>query len=821
MRAVLLIALALAGCSGAPVPPLPEPPVRPTATESASPPRVLMAAEAHSTLQVEPPSPLPPEHALGAWRQAGATADGRVRWTSPLPFRVDGATGHVPADGMSVHWADRALPWQSAEGVGWSHDAEEVILWLPADRAAPTSGEVLLRAPGALVRHDAMHPNDVADQRVRFRNQTWSGLLLPGAGDIAFELQVPTSPELILAPAPAPAVGGASGPLTLQVMVNDEPIAAWPLTPGDAPTPRRVDLSTWEGQEVRLRFQTTAPVFLGAPSVRSRSVTPRRVVLITIDKLRADHLTQAGYARATTAPWDELALASTRFSSTRTSAPWTTPSLQAAMTGRLPHRFEATQTLAEALADAGFATAWFTGAEGAQPSTGLGRGYQEHHHPDRPAAAQLTDAGLRWLAQHDGHDALLHLRYTDLRLPYREPARYHDRFGGSVVPAGIPIGGDYAAIARQIGEIGDPEKQWLVDRYDSSLAYVADEVKRLVDTLSDDTIVVVFGDHGVEFHDHNYFGQGHTIFDEQLRVPLWIRAPGLPAGEVQDSVNLLDLTPTLRDLLGLPSADARGGSLRALAQGDPAARARWAERPEVFGWTHQTAPWWGVRLGDTKWVTRQGREQLYDLALAPDELTAGMPAGMEKGHAYRAAFGDALGLPTLAAWRFELTPARPNGPPHEALCSVPGGFGRWAVSPDPFHRYEATVRAVGHDEARALVAAWDAPEHAVNDDDGHILMAFAGHGPEVFVETQRPAEEVGHAARCTPRWCVRGPTSTRDCPLGTLTIPPHRDAHYGDQRRIPATRIGWDRNRHFIWGMGMTPLGPIVEHGDVTIRATP
>ena len=86
---------------------------------------------------------------------------------------------------------------------------------------------------------------------------------------------------------------------------------------------------------------------------------------------------------------------------------------------------------------------------------------------------------------------------------------------------------------------------------------------------------------------------------------------------------------------------------------------------------------------------------------------------------------------------------------------------------------------------------------------------------QVYLDTVRPMAEVGYDARCTPRWCVKSPDATRDCPLGTLQIERRFEAHYGEGVRFPMARLAWSHGRQFTWGKGMTPLGDFVEHDDL------
>lgn len=130
---------------------------------------------------------------------------------------------------------------------------------------------------------------------------------------------------------------------------------------------------------------------------------------------------------------------------------------------------------------------------------------------------------------------------------------------------------------------GAPKEEFdldqIIDLYDGCVAEFDDEVGKMLRHLeacglADNTVVVVYSDHGMEFFEHDTWGQGNSaVGDHSARVPLIVRDPRLaPGGRVDDVVRSIDLAPTLLDLLGLaPAAEMDGVSLAAYLR-DPAAR---------------------------------------------------------------------------------------------------------------------------------------------------------------------------------------------------------------------------------------------------------
>jgi arylsulfatase A-like enzyme len=117
----------------------------------------------------------------------------------------------------------------------------------------------------------------------------------------------------------------------------------------------------------------------------------------------------------------------------------------------------------------------------------------------------------------------------------------------------------------------------VIDLYDGCVRNFDDEVARVLDYLgacglADNTIVVVFSDHGFEFFEHETWGQGNSaIGDFSARVPIVIADPriGQPA-KVREVVRTVDLAPTLLELAGVPvPATVEGVSLARLLRGEP------------------------------------------------------------------------------------------------------------------------------------------------------------------------------------------------------------------------------------------------------------
>ncbi len=327
------------------------------------------------------------------------------------------------------------------------------------------------------------------------------------------------------------------------------------------------------GPEVRLIFDARVeadassmafPVW-GDPAVvwpRSAAAPgpPRRnVVLISLDTLRPDRLGLYGHERPTSPTLDALAAESTVFETVIAPAPWTFPSHTSMLTGlhecvhgmagTVGHPFPpGLRPLASRLRDAGYATAAVT-EDGFVDATAFMRGfgyYWENRDGDDRVRRTVAQAET-WLRDEATEPFFLFVHTYQTHEPYFAPAPYDTLFavaeeGGGAIPAA-----QAAADQRQL------------TKYDRAVRYTDASIAPLLDALrarprGERTLLVVTSDHGEAFREHGYTGHGRTLHEEVLRVPLLVRAPGLVAAgrRVPGLVGVIDITPTILDLLGLP-----------------------------------------------------------------------------------------------------------------------------------------------------------------------------------------------------------------------------------------------------------------------------
>jgi arylsulfatase A-like enzyme len=335
-----------------------------------------------------------------------------------------------------------------------------------------------------------------------------------------------------------------------------------------------------------------------SPDVRSGGARSN-VLVISIDTLRADHLSSYGYSRPTSPRIDALAREGVLFEQVVAPAPWTLPSYGSLFTACTPavhragvnsaheERFgrdEDTKneeleilrsdlvTLAESFKAAGWATAGFHANSFLRAKNGVDRGFDRWVFYQYHAPVGI-DLALDWIERNRIGPWFCFLHLMDVHQPYVPPPPFDRKFSArshTEVPSYPPPIDELRAKRPE-----ESMRQLLIDEYDGAIAYTDDRIGDMLDRLKgmgllDQTLVVVHSDHGEEFWEHGGYEHGHTEYDELLRVPMILRLPArLPSGKrVGARARLLDLMPTLLDLLGLPSVSGiEGRSLLPLIEG--------------------------------------------------------------------------------------------------------------------------------------------------------------------------------------------------------------------------------------------------------------
>ncbi len=327
----------------------------------------------------------------------------------------------------------------------------------------------------------------------------------------------------------------------------------------------------------------------------------RRILLLSIEAFRWDHVRANGYARSTTPNLDQLMAEGVSFDRHYAPAPYTHPSLASLVTGQLPTTLgfvdnipslgRSVPTLAELLGQAGYVTAAFNVQYVLSNRYGLNRGFHYYrNHPNDTGADVLGDEMIPFLQAHNDDNLFLWAHYFDPHGPYRPPTRYRTLFAGDPlwnadtmqVQRGVAAEGA-PTVPKYIFDNGKTERRHYVASYDGDIAFTDAQLGRLMSFVrasnADDTLVIVTADHGESMTDHDrYFCHG-SLYDHDLHVPMVVWGPGLVQGGVRTAAisSHVDVVPTVLDYAGVGSLPGFAGvDLRPHLVGGPA-----PERPHV------------------------------------------------------------------------------------------------------------------------------------------------------------------------------------------------------------------------------------------------
>jgi arylsulfatase A-like enzyme len=370
--------------------------------------------------------------------------------------------------------------------------------------------------------------------------------------------------------------------------------------------------------DITVRSGPFAVVALAILSCTPAAPPRPNILFISIDTLRADHLGTYGYKRPTSPRIDEFAKTAVVFEQAHSAASWTLPSLTSLMTSlytsthgmrkqesRLDPSFH---TLAELLRNAGYDTAMVVSHYFLSGRYGLQKGFThvDSHLLQMDMIAgitspEITEKGVDWIrdkaAVRDGIPWFLWLHYFDPHDTYLPHPGYSEKFG----------------MKREI------------DLYDGEIAFTDDYVGRVLDELArsrldDDTIVVIVADHGEEFMEHGETRHGKNLYEETVRVPLMIRAPGFHPTRVESVIASVDLMPTLLELADVKTDfPIEGQSLIPLLRGEigpereAVSEVYWQDKQDMKS----------LRKGSWKYIDHklgvQKLDLLYSLPVDPEE----------------------------------------------------------------------------------------------------------------------------------------------------------------------------------------------------------
>lgn len=529
------------------------------------------------------------------------------------------------------------------------------------------------------------------------------GIVVPEGGSVELVRTVPPgmkSVELFVARSAGEARSGSSEPLKYDIQIEFETDSRLSMSgPLRETTSGSVDLwgpiycgfpseksSLGPVQEAEQRFEGKLRLRLSVPArtdvdpndpregvvfaglrmvpANPRPTTQPNLLLVSLDTVRADHLSLYGYDRMTDPNLVALGERSTVFEAAWATSPYTLPSHASLFTGQVPqvHGVErpsqvadpaASTFLAERLAESGYRTAAFTGGAMLLPAFGFARGFERYSvldpifgssgdayrerfsgvpglHPDLFARNDLG-AIEDWIQSAKGEPWFCFV-HTYAAHEFEPADKYLKAIGAA--ENAFEENDEYRSyLARP--DAPPPEAQaWLTDQYDGGIRQADELLGGLLEALerqglSETTIVAVVSDHGKELGERGLVGHGHQLFEELLHVPALLYVPGREARRVAEPMGLADIATTLLAELELdPLPHTQGRNLFEPAPEGHAVLAAVQSVVRSRAMRRGNEKWLSVLETPSDWPVEYPRRTRFDLASDPGEL---QPLGGDPG----------------------------------------------------------------------------------------------------------------------------------------------------------------------------------------------
>ncbi len=370
----------------------------------------------------------------------------------------------------------------------------------------------------------------------------------------------------------------------------------YPLVMPHKPIPHSSALIAVKAADFRFAWWwvALAALLVAGCDLRERRIFPAdtNILLLTVDTLRADHLSSYGYPRQTSPVMDRLAVEGVRFDQVAVQWPKTGPSFASIFTATypkdngivrrvgkpLPQRF---LMLAEILRDRGYTTHAVVSNGAVASDFNFNQGFEtfietwklaeEEGAEDPNGAAVVNELARTVIERLDrSRPYFLWIHYLDPHFPYLPPAAWRDHFQNDAwydpsrkleINRSKPFGQLGAIGFRQVLS-GKDELDFYVARYDAEIAYTDAQIGELLDDLEqrgllERTLTVLTSDHGESLSEHSYFfDHGRFSFQTCVRVPLILHYPRVLEPRVDDRpVELIHLTPTILEASGVELPD--------------------------------------------------------------------------------------------------------------------------------------------------------------------------------------------------------------------------------------------------------------------------
>ncbi len=380
-------------------------------------------------------------------------------------------------------------------------------------------------------------------------------------------------------------------------------------------------------------------LLVGCNSKNQEQASARpNIILISLDTLRADRLGLYGYERNTSPNLDKFSKEAAIFENASSVTSWTLPAHVSMLSGLYPSSHKVTQKkgnkisektklLAEILKENKYRTFGFANGGYVSSHYGFKRGFEEYPRSG-PKGIKNDDQEVRALHKEKGGTGVglyrakekiselnnkepffIFVHTYDIHCPFHPPEPYYSKF---ITNSRTDIDSS-KCVQYEESENLTREQVWtLSDRYDGNIAWADNTLGEFFDWFdqteaSKNTYVIITSDHGEEFFEHGFVDHANSLYKELVHVPLIVRGPGIQSRHFKETVSLVDIVPTVLELLGINwQGESDGASYASLLKS---------------GKSKNKLPEWRLAELDRGKVLRSAYDDKSNMILDKDEKT--------------------------------------------------------------------------------------------------------------------------------------------------------------------------------------------------------
>lgn len=319
------------------------------------------------------------------------------------------------------------------------------------------------------------------------------------------------------------------------------------------------------------------------------------IILISLDTVRADHLSCYGYPKPTTPNIDSLAEDGVLFENAYSTSGWTPPAHASMLTGLYPSEHGVVDqnrlhpnipTIAEILSANGYQTAGFVNNSQVGQLVGLDKGHEtfvelwrginsrylivrslRYFRRKCTQLLRLSDNGARltnrlaikWIDEVHNNERpfYLFLHYIEAHNPLNPPVPYRTRFLPSRLSHQVDrkklklMADNPLRYYTQNLELSEEENKTLIAKYDGEIAYLDNKLGELLQYLKkiklyDNTCIILTSDHGEHFGENGNYSHVASLYQPIIHVPMIVKLPNSASGPktVPHLVQVTDILPT-------------------------------------------------------------------------------------------------------------------------------------------------------------------------------------------------------------------------------------------------------------------------------------